>query len=69
MKRTHRKYRALWPFLVLAFAVGIAALLAPRTPLLSGHTLKHLAAGGAGLWILRMLEKRRPVPPRAREET
>jgi len=27
---------------------------------LSGHTLKHLAAGTAGLWILRMLEKRQP---------
>lgn len=28
---------------------------------LSGHTLKHLAAGAAGLWILRMLEKRQPL--------
>jgi hypothetical protein len=27
----------------------------------SGHTLKHLAAAAAGWWILRMLEKRRPV--------
>ncbi len=27
----------------------------------SGHTIKHLAAAAAGLWILRMLEKRRPV--------
>jgi hypothetical protein len=27
----------------------------------SGHTLKHLAAGLAGLWILRMLQKRQPV--------
>jgi hypothetical protein len=27
----------------------------------SGHTLKHLAAGAAGLWILRMLQKRQPV--------
>jgi hypothetical protein len=27
----------------------------------SGHTLKHLAAGAAGFWILRMLEKRQPV--------
>jgi hypothetical protein len=24
----------------------------------SGHTLKHLAAAGAGYWILRMLLKR-----------
>ena len=27
----------------------------------SGHTLKHLAAGAAGLWILRMLQKRQPI--------
>jgi hypothetical protein len=26
--------------------------------IVSGHTLKHLAAGAAGYWILRMLEKR-----------
>lgn len=31
----------------------------------SGHTLKHIAAGAAGLWILRMLEKRKPVFPGA----
>ena len=27
----------------------------------SGHTLKHLAAGTAGYWILRMLYKRQPI--------
>ncbi len=27
---------------------------------ISGHTLKHLAAAGAAYWILRMLTKRRP---------
>ena len=27
----------------------------------SGHTLKHLAAGVAGYWILRMLQKRQPI--------
>jgi len=27
----------------------------------SGHTLKHLAAAMAGFWILRMLQKRQPV--------
>ena len=27
---------------------------------ISGHTLKHLAAGTAGFWILRMLQKRQP---------
>jgi hypothetical protein len=34
--------------------------------LVSGHTLKHLAAAGAGFWILRMLVKRKPVRPFAR---
>ena len=29
--------------------------------MVSGHTSKHLAAAAAGLWILRMLQKRRPV--------
>lgn len=27
----------------------------------SGHTLKHLAAAVAGYWLLRMLQKRKPV--------
>jgi hypothetical protein len=29
--------------------------------LVSGHTLKHLFAGAAGLWILRMLQNRQPI--------
>ena len=29
--------------------------------LVSGHTLKHLAAAAAGWWILRMLVKRKPL--------
>ena len=28
----------------------------------SGHTMKHLAAAGAAYWILRMLQQRRPLP-------
>jgi hypothetical protein len=28
----------------------------------SGHTLKHLAAAFAGYWILRMLQRRQPIP-------
>jgi len=32
-----------------------------HTHLVSGHTLKHLAAAAAGYWILRMLEKRSPL--------
>ena len=30
--------------------------------LVSGHTLKHLAASAAGYWILRMLQRRQPLP-------
>ncbi len=30
--------------------------------LASGHTLKHLAAAAAGFWIVRMLQKRQPIP-------
>ena len=29
---------------------------------ISGHTLKHLAAAMAGYWMLRMLQKREPLP-------
>jgi len=29
--------------------------------LVSGHTLKHLSAGAAGFWVLRMLQKRQPI--------
>jgi hypothetical protein len=30
--------------------------------IVSGHTLKHLAAAAGGYWILRMLKKRAPIP-------
>jgi hypothetical protein len=30
--------------------------------IVSGHTLKHLAAAAGAYWILRMLQKRRPLP-------
>jgi hypothetical protein len=29
----------------------------------SGHTWKHLASAAGAYWILRMLERRRPLPP------
>jgi hypothetical protein len=29
--------------------------------IVSGHTLKQLAADAAGYWMLRMLQKRQPV--------
>lgn len=30
--------------------------------IVSGHTMKHLSAAAAGFWILRMLQKRKPIP-------
>jgi hypothetical protein len=33
---------------------------------ISGHTLKHLAAGAAGFWILGMLQKRQPIQAQER---
>jgi len=30
--------------------------------ILSGHTIKHLFAAASGYWILRMLQKRKPIP-------
>jgi hypothetical protein len=33
----------------------------------SGHTWKHLASAAGAHWILRMLQARRPLPPRAGE--
>lgn len=36
-----------------------------RGHIVSGHTLKHLAAAAAGYWILRMLQLRRPAAAEA----
>lgn len=36
-----------------------------RLRIVSGHTLKHLAAAMAGYWILRMLQHRTPLVPAA----
>ena len=33
--------------------------------LVSGHTLKHLAAAEAGYWLLQMLKKRQRAVPQA----
>lgn len=37
--------------------------------LVSGHTLKHLAAGVAGYWVLRMLQKRHPISQSPNEQS
>jgi hypothetical protein len=57
----------------LAFVVGFYALAKVLEALdkpifaaghiVSGHTLKHLAAAAAGYCILRMLQERRPIAP------
>jgi Ceramidase len=39
-----------------------------RGHIVSGHTLKHLAAAAAGYWALRMLRLRRPVGPESLEQ-
>lgn len=36
---------------------------------IGGHTRKYLAAGAAGFWILRMLEKRQPHPTLVKPRT
>jgi hypothetical protein len=36
--------------------------------IVSGHTLKHLAAAAAGYWILRMLQRRRSIIARRRTD-
>jgi Ceramidase len=50
-------------FYVLAKLLEIAdAAVFSLGHVVSGHTLKHLAAAAAGWLVLRMLETRRPVP-------
>ena len=63
------RYSRRWD---LAIVVGLYALAKILEQLdkpifrleriVSGHTLKHLAAAAAGYWLLRMLQKRRPLP-------
>jgi hypothetical protein len=48
---------------MLAKALEIAdAFVYDLGRIISGHSLKHIAAAGAALWILRMLQKRAPAP-------
>jgi hypothetical protein len=61
-------YTRSWDLAIVAgfyvFAKILEALDRPIFKLghvVSGHTLKHLAAACAGYWILRMLRKRRPT--------
>jgi hypothetical protein len=49
----------LLPILLLVGAAG---------HIVSGHTLKHIAAAGAGLWIIRMLQMRQPLSGASQKE-
>jgi hypothetical protein len=50
-------------FYVLAKILELSdALIFSAGHLVSGHTLKHLAAAAAGFWILHMLQLRQPSP-------
>jgi hypothetical protein len=51
-------------FYLLAKALEAAdRLIFALGHVVSGHTLKHLAAGASGYFILRMLKKRKPIAP------
>jgi len=58
-----RDFLVVFGFYVLAkiFETFDRQIFALTAHTVSGHTLKHLAAGIAGLWILRMLRKRQPI--------
>jgi hypothetical protein len=57
-------FAAIFVFYVLAkiFETADRQIFSLDRQTISGHTLKHLAAGAAGFWILRMLQKREPLP-------
>lgn len=63
------RYTRNWDFLIVFALYALAKVFETldRTiyslgHVVSGHTLKHLAAAAAGYWILRMLQKREPLP-------
>ncbi|MGB7283290.1 MAG: hypothetical protein WBE13_13585 [Candidatus Acidiferrum sp.] len=63
------RYTRSWDFLVVfgfyvlakIFETADREIFSLDRQAVSGHTLKHLAAGAAGFWILRMLRKRQPI--------
>jgi len=63
------RYTRTWDLAIVAAFYGLAKLLetfdrqifALDGGLLSGHTLKHLAAAMAGVWLVRMVWKRQAV--------
>ena len=59
-------FAAIFGLYVLAkiFESADRQIFALTRQTVSGHTLKHLSAGAAGFWIVRMLQKRQPVATR-----
>lgn len=62
------RYTRNWDFLIVFAWYALAKifeifdrLIYSVGHIVSGHTLKHLAAAGAGYWILRMLRLRAPL--------
>jgi Ceramidase len=62
------KYTRNWDFMIVFALYALAKIfetfdrrLYSLGQVLSGHTLKHLAAAAAGYWILRMLQNREPL--------
>ncbi|HSS99744.1 MAG TPA: hypothetical protein VLK33_22070, partial [Terriglobales bacterium] len=65
------KYTRTSDFAVVAGFYALAKILESTDKMIfsvghiiSGHTLKHVAAAGAGYWILRMLQKREVIESR-----
>jgi hypothetical protein len=56
-------FAVVFGFYVLAkgFEVADRQIFSIDQHTISGHTLKHLAAGAAGFWILGMLQKRKQI--------
>jgi len=62
------RYTRSWDFVVVfcfyvmakIFETADRGIFSLDRHTVSGHTLKHLAAGAAGFWILRMLQRREP---------
>jgi hypothetical protein len=64
-----QRYTRSWDLAVVAGLYALAKVLEildrqifALGHIVSGHTLKHLAAAAGAYWILRMLQKRRPLP-------
>jgi hypothetical protein len=50
-----------WYILAKVLETFDKQIFAASRQVVSGHTLKHLAAAMAGYWLLRMVQKRRPL--------